>query len=59
MYEYVCDKIIPGCTYKERGDTSEAVREKAVAHLHEHHGMDYIDNPRFPDISVAVVRTRG
>ena len=58
MYEYVCDRIIPGCTYEERGDTSEAVREKAIE-LHEHHRMDYIDSPQFPDISLAAVRKLG
>jgi predicted small metal-binding protein len=56
VYEFVCDKIIPGCTYKETGDTPEAAREKAIAHLHEHHDMDYIDNPQTPDLSVAVIR---
>jgi predicted small metal-binding protein len=59
MYEFVCIKIIPGCTYQEKGDTPEAIRERAVEHLHEHHGMDYIDNPQFPDVSLAVVRTLG
>lgn len=43
MYEFMCDRIIPGCTHKERGDTPEAVREKAIKHLHEGHGMEYID----------------
>ena len=59
MYEYICDRIIPGCTCKETGDTPEAVREKAVQHLHEHHGMDYIDNPQFPNVSVAVMKVLG
>ncbi len=44
MYEFVCDHIIPGCTHKETGDTPEAVHEKAIAHLHEHHDMSYIDD---------------
>lgn len=43
MYEFVCDHMIPGCTHRETGDTPEAVREKAIAHLHENHGMEYID----------------
>lgn len=43
MFEFVCDHIVPGCTHKETGDTPERVREKAVEHLHEHHGMEYLD----------------
>ena len=45
MFEYVCDHIVPGCTIKTQGDTPERAREKAVAHLNEHHGMEYIDAP--------------
>ena len=43
MYEYVCEHIIPGCEHKERADTEARVAEKAREHLHEHHGMEYID----------------
>jgi len=43
MYEYVCEHIIPGCEFKVQGDTEARVAEKAREHLHEHHGMDYID----------------
>ena len=44
MFEFVCDHIVPGCTTKERGDTPEAVREKALKHLHDHDGFEYIDD---------------
>jgi predicted small metal-binding protein len=43
VFGYVCDRLIPGCSHRETGDTPEAVREKAEKHLHEHHGMEYID----------------
>ena len=59
MYEHICDKIIPGATYRDTGDTPEAVPEKAVAHLNEHHNMDNIDNPRMPDVSVAVIKLQA
>jgi hypothetical protein len=39
----VCDRLIPGCSHRETGDTPEAVREKALKHLHEHHDMEYLD----------------
>ena len=56
MYEFVCDHLIPGCTTTERGDTPEAVREKAVEHLHQGHGMEYIDDDmmkRINDITLG------
>lgn len=59
MYEFVCDRIIPGCTHRERGDTPEAVREKAIAHLHERHGMEYIDEDLLTKINqnaIALMR---
>lgn len=59
MYEFVCDRIIPGCTHKDRGDTPEAVREKAIAHLREGHGMDYIDEELITKINqnaIALMR---
>ena len=57
MYEFVCDHIIPGCTVKERGDTPEAAREKAVEHLHEHHDMSYIDEPLLERINTVAIRS--
>ncbi len=43
MFEYLCDHLIPGCTHRETGDTPEAVRDKAIEHLHAHHGTEYLD----------------
>lgn len=37
MYEFFCEKIIPGCTHTERGEKKEEVRESALKHLAEHH----------------------
>ena len=45
VFEFVCDRIVPGCTHVERGDTREKVLEQAMDHLSERHGMDYIDKP--------------
>ncbi len=59
MYEFVCDRIIPGCTHKERGDTPEAVREKAITHLREGHGVDSIDDDLITKINqnaIALMR---
>ncbi len=46
VFGFVCDRIVPGCTHVERGDTREKVLEQAMDHLRERHGMDYIDKPR-------------
>ena len=43
MFEFVCDRIIPGCADVERGDTHEKVLEQAMDHLRERHGTEYID----------------
>ena len=59
MYEFVCDHIIPGCTVKEQGDTPEAAREKAIAHLHEHHDMSYIDKSVMERIDTIAIRPLG
>ena len=37
MYEYVCNHIIPGCTYHERGGSREEVEEQAMKHIAERH----------------------
>jgi predicted small metal-binding protein len=55
MFEYVCDRLIPGCPHRETGDTPEAVREKAVKHLHEHHGMEYIDGDTSSQLDSLIV----
>jgi predicted small metal-binding protein len=49
MYEFVCDRIIPGCTHTETAATKEEAREKAEEHLREHHGQDVVD-----DQSIAI-----
>ena len=45
MFEFVCDRLVPGCRHVERGDTQEKVLELAMEHLSKEHGMDYIDKP--------------
>ncbi|MGF1616939.1 MAG: DUF1059 domain-containing protein [Acidimicrobiia bacterium] len=43
MFEFVCERIIPGCSFIERDDTEEKLLEQATDHLRERHSMDYID----------------
>lgn len=59
MYEFVRDRIIPGCSHKEKGDTPEAVREKAVDHLRRHHDLAYIDDGLMDRLnSFAIISVR-
>jgi predicted small metal-binding protein len=55
MFEYICDHVVPGCPHKETGDTREAVREKALEHLHSHDGMEYIDDDVLSSVDGAIV----
>jgi predicted small metal-binding protein len=43
VFEFVCERIIPGCSHVDRGDTREKLLEQAMDHMREHHDMDYID----------------
>jgi predicted small metal-binding protein len=55
MFEYVCDRFIPGCSHRETGDTPAAVREKALEHLHQHHGMEYLDGEAASQVDSLIV----
>jgi predicted small metal-binding protein len=43
VYEFLCERIIPGCTHRESGKDRQVVYEKALEHMREHH--DDIDDP--------------
>ncbi len=58
MFEFICDRVIPGCEHKETGDTAERVHEKAIAHLHEHHDLSYIDEPTQARVSRAIIHVQ-
>ena len=58
MYEFVCAHIFHGCTHRERSDTPEAVREKAIQHLHEHDGTNYIDGGFEAKLDDSIVYVR-
>jgi predicted small metal-binding protein len=40
VYEFICERVIPGCTHKERGPNREEVHEKAMEHMRDHHKDD-------------------
>lgn len=54
MYEYVCDHIIPGCTYTDRDESREQLMERIDAHLETKHNLD-----RHDDRIAAALKTTG
>ena len=55
MFEYVCDKLIPGCEHKFEGATEEELHELAKHHLREHHDIEYAEDQSWLMISKAVI----
>ena len=45
MLEFVCDHLVPGCTHKDHAEREAELLDRAVAHLKEHHNLDYHDEP--------------
>jgi predicted small metal-binding protein len=58
VFEFICDRIIPGCTHRESDDAREAVRERAPAHLHAHHGSDYLHKSLEDELDLAIATLR-
>lgn len=56
MFEFVCDRVIPGCTYHVTSDTEEGALEEARKHLEDHHGMDYLDEDVAKQAAGAIQR---
>lgn len=54
MYEYVCEHIIPGCTYTAREESREKLMETIDEHLREKHDLD-----RHDDRITAALKTTG
>jgi predicted small metal-binding protein len=44
VFEYVCDRIIPGCTYTDRDESREKLMERVGTHLAQKHGKDRHDD---------------
>ena len=57
MFEYVCDKLIPGCEHKSDAAKAEELHELAKHHLREHRDIEYADDESWLMISKAVIPT--
>ena len=45
VFEFICDRVIPGCTHEDRDESREQLLERAEAHLKEHHDLDHHNEP--------------
>jgi predicted small metal-binding protein len=54
MYEFVCDRIIPGCNYTETADTKDEARKKGRQHLEDHHPTEISGDPQRIGIDIAI-----
>ena len=54
-YEFVCDRIIPGCTHVETAETEKEVQEKAREHMRDHHRWETLDHSETTRINMAVI----
>jgi predicted small metal-binding protein len=55
VYEFVCDRMIPGCTYTETSETEKEARKNARRHLEDHHRMEVLDDSTNARINMAVI----
>jgi predicted small metal-binding protein len=40
MFQFVCEKLIPGCTHTDEDEDREELLERATQHFKEHHDYD-------------------
>ncbi len=45
VYEFVCDNLIPGCTYKDRSEREDEAVRRAMDHFRAHHTTHHFDAP--------------
>jgi len=53
-YEFVCDRIIPGCTHVETAETEEQARKKGQDHMKDHHRWETLDQSQATRINMAI-----
>jgi len=55
MFEFICDRVVPGCSHRDRADTEGGVRARALEHLRKHHGEFLDDDARAKALTVAMI----
>ena len=55
MFEFVCEKLVPGCTTKEQADTQDEARAKGERHMVDHHDRMSGSDLR-AEVDIAVLR---
>jgi hypothetical protein len=45
MYDFICEKLIPGCTHTDSDEDRDKLLERATLHFQEHHAHDHHHEP--------------
>lgn len=45
VFEFVCERIVPGCSHTDRDESREKLMDRVAVHLREHHDLDHRDDP--------------
>jgi len=45
LFEYICDRIVPGCKHTDKDESRDKLIERAAVHLREHQDLDHHDDP--------------
>ncbi|KAA3638000.1 MAG: DUF1059 domain-containing protein [Armatimonadetes bacterium] len=55
MYQFVCDHLVPGCTYKSDEADEKKTFEVAREHMRSHHDTIYHDDEAWRIINKAII----
>lgn len=55
LFQYICEHLVPGCTYKSSALTEEETHDIGKDHLHESHQIEYVDDEAWETIAKAVM----
>jgi predicted small metal-binding protein len=45
MFQFICDKLIPGCTHTDEDEDRDKLLERAARHYEEHHDLEHHHEP--------------
>lgn len=45
LFDYICERLIPGCSHEDKDENEEELLERAAEHLRVHHTTDHFDEP--------------
>jgi predicted small metal-binding protein len=54
MFKFLCEHVVPGCSYDDRDESREKLEERAAIHLQEQHALNHHD-----EAIAEAMKTRG